>query len=243
MTIALPAGARAAISVTYDDALAVHREEVAPLLTERGLRGTFYCPAAAPDLHHHVEAWRGIAALGHELGNHTCWHPCRNADGKADWVGPYDLSRYEKKRILDEIRLANAVLRLIDGKTERTFAASCGQLTVGRGEHEEDFSADLRKDVLRIRSGRTQAPIPFEEAEFVVPHVGGDRRTADELIAIVEQARSGGGWLIVIIHGVGEGTHGHFIDPGEHRKFLDHLAKHRDDLWVAPTVDVARHLS
>ena len=41
----------ALICLTYDDALPVHRETVAPDLAERGLRGTFYVPAARADLH------------------------------------------------------------------------------------------------------------------------------------------------------------------------------------------------
>jgi len=66
----------ALVCLTYDDALPVHRQVVAPLLAERGLRGTFYIPAARDDFHNHLEDWRKVAAMGHELGNHSCFHSC-----------------------------------------------------------------------------------------------------------------------------------------------------------------------
>lgn len=240
----LPDGARAAISVTYDDALPVHRTLCAPMLSERGLRGTFYVPAAAADLHQHTAAWRDVATAGHELGNHTCWHPCRNDHNRMAWVKPtYDLRAYDERRIQDEIRLANRILHLIDGQTERTFAATCGHITVGPTEAPRDFTADLKQDLRCIRSGGTAAPVSLDAVGFIVPHVAADHRPAAELIAIVEAARAQGGWVIFMIHGVGAGTHNLHMLEDEHRQLLDHLAAHRDDLWVAPTVAVARHLA
>jgi hypothetical protein len=65
----------ALICLTYDDALPVHCKFVAPLLAERGLRGTFYIPAARDDLHEYLDDWRKAAAMGHELGNHSSFIP------------------------------------------------------------------------------------------------------------------------------------------------------------------------
>ena len=72
----------ALVCLTYDDALPVHRQVVAPLLAERGLRGTFYIPAARDDLHEHLADWRRVAEMGHELGNHSCFHTCRTRAGQ-----------------------------------------------------------------------------------------------------------------------------------------------------------------
>ena len=55
-----PAGQRCAVSLTYDDALPVQREIVAPLLAERGLAATFYLDAS-PGFTDHAEAWRAVA--------------------------------------------------------------------------------------------------------------------------------------------------------------------------------------
>ena len=85
---------KALICLTYDDALPVHREIVAPMLAARGLRGTFYVPAARDDLHEQVECWRSVAAMGHELGNHSCFHPCRTR-AEWEWKPPYRLEEHD----------------------------------------------------------------------------------------------------------------------------------------------------
>jgi peptidoglycan/xylan/chitin deacetylase (PgdA/CDA1 family) len=64
-----PRNQRAAVTLTYDDALPVHWQHVGPELESAGLRGTFnVMPHATFDKH--VEQWREMAARGHELGNH-----------------------------------------------------------------------------------------------------------------------------------------------------------------------------
>ena len=96
----------ALVCLTYDDALPVHCEVVAPLLAERGLRGTFYIPAARDDFHHHLEDWRKVAAMGHELGNHSCFHPCRTR-AEWDWKPPYRLEEYTRAQLEAGINLAD----------------------------------------------------------------------------------------------------------------------------------------
>jgi hypothetical protein len=47
-------------------------------------------------------------------------------------------------------------------------------------------------------------------------------------------------WLVVIMHGVGIGTHNSFIDADEHRRLLDWIAMQRD--WLhAVTMLEATH--
>lgn len=50
-----PEGKRGAVSLTYDDALPVHYERVAPLLEDHGLRATFYTNVLS--LGANPEAW------------------------------------------------------------------------------------------------------------------------------------------------------------------------------------------
>ena len=92
-----PAGKRACVSLTYDDALPRHFQEVAPTLERRGLRGTFYVPISG-GLLDHWDAWKAVAADGHELGNHTIFHPCRKDGEIYDWI---DRDSLPKVRSLD----------------------------------------------------------------------------------------------------------------------------------------------
>ena len=89
-----PGEPRCIVSLTYDDALPCHFESVAPLLEEHCIRGTFYVPCG-PALFAHADAWREVAAQGHELGNHTVFHPCRDQP----WLDEaYNLSHYTARR-------------------------------------------------------------------------------------------------------------------------------------------------
>ena len=44
-----------------------------------------------------------------------------------------------------------------------------------------------------------------------------------------------------MIHGVGEGTHGLYIDPEVHQSLVDYLER-QDSIWTAPVGTVARYL-
>ena len=73
---AWPEGHRAAVSLTYDDAIAASDLDVAiPHLDRARLRATFFLMGKAMSVAD-VPRWRAAAASGHELGNHTVNHPC-----------------------------------------------------------------------------------------------------------------------------------------------------------------------
>lgn len=230
----------ALICLTYDDALRVHRDVVAPALTERGLRGTFFVPAARDDLHDALDGWRAVAAMGHELGNHSCWHPCRTRPDW-DWKPSYRLEEYDRARIRDELRMANRVLYLIDGKTERSYGATCGDLACGPGPGES-FLDDIRDLFTVVRAGDSARPLAGLQA-FVVPSFHGDHRRAKEIITVADSMRGQpGAWMIVGMHGVGRGTHNSFISAEEHRRLVDWVAAQRE--WLeAVTVLEAAHRS
>lgn len=70
-----PQARQGAVSITYDDALSIHCEEVGPARQAHGLRATFYTNILS--LMRDPDAWREMASKGHELGNHSIFHPCR----------------------------------------------------------------------------------------------------------------------------------------------------------------------
>src|SRR5437868_7851332 len=88
-------GKKCAVVLTYDDALNVHLDNVIPLLDSLALKATFYLTAYSPGCAKRIDDWRKAAVRGHELGNHTLFHPCiGNAPGR-EWVTKdYDMSTY-----------------------------------------------------------------------------------------------------------------------------------------------------
>ena len=69
-------GKKCAVVLTYDDGLNIDLTNVIPALDSVGLKGTFYISDYFNGLNAQINKWRIAAAEGHELGNHTIWHPC-----------------------------------------------------------------------------------------------------------------------------------------------------------------------
>jgi hypothetical protein len=125
-----PNGARAAVVLTYDDAMDTHLDHAAPDLEAASLRGTFFLPGHSESLAKRLPEWRALAARGHELGNHAIFHPClrKPATGpEREWVRPeYALEGYTVERLRDEAAAMNTTLLALDGESVRTFAYNCG---------------------------------------------------------------------------------------------------------------------
>lgn len=235
-----PDGKKGAVSLTYDDALPVHYETVAPLLEENGLRATFYTNILS--LGRDPEAWRRVAAQGHELGNHSIFHPCRKSPGNTWLDDAYDLRTYTPRRWLDEMRAAGITLSLLDGKTERSFGNTCCNTELGEGAESHSLEPLVEELFIAGRGPLSKKTVRAETLNLnALGHFSGDARDFASLRAEIEAGVEAGGWTIYMIHGVGEGTHGLYIDPEEHRRLLRYLGG-RDDIWTAPLVDIARRL-
>jgi len=239
-----PNGERCAVSLTYDDGMPVHHREVAPLLAKGGLKATFYL-CALPRVTESIENWKDVAALGHELGNHTLFHPCRREPrGRFHWLAPhYDLCDYTPQRWMDEMRIANCLLRMIDGRAVRTFGNTCSNTTIGRGRNEKE----LDQLILRMfAAGRGPS-----NGEIVTParlNYGAlgcfqaDGKTFSALRKDIERAAECAGWIILMFHGVGKGTHASYIEIGEHASLVDYLVENSGTIWTSSVVDVVKYL-
>jgi peptidoglycan/xylan/chitin deacetylase (PgdA/CDA1 family) len=242
-----PKETRCAVSLTYDDGLPVHRSLVAPVLQEQGLRATFYVSihtrlTTSPE---QPESWREISLAGHELGNHSVFHPCRRRPPEAfPWLEEaFDLRSYSPSRLRSELEVANLVLRLIDGKTERTYGNTCCDTTIGAGEGELRMDGVLADLFVAARGSLTGTFAKPETVNLLdVGCIGADGRSLDELVGVVEETREQGGWAVFMIHGVGVGTHQFYLEPEVHREFLGWLARQRRTIWTAPFVEVAKYI-
>lgn len=231
-----------AVSLTYDDSVPIHYERVAPLLDEHDMQGTFYLTVSALG---NAEAWRAVAGRGHELGNHSLFHPCRRIPpGNYAWLPEYyDLADYTIGRFRDELAMANTTLNLVDGGKPRTYGNNCTNLTVGRGENEVPMDPVIDELFVAGRGAITNRPVDPTKPNFTrLGHYDGDGKTFEQLKAEIEEARRAGGWIIYMFHGVGEGTHNLFIADAEHQKLVEWLDEERASIWTAPVVDVAEYL-
>jgi peptidoglycan/xylan/chitin deacetylase (PgdA/CDA1 family) len=238
-----PSGRSCAVSLTYDDGLAVHHEYVGPALEARGLLGTFYVLVSGDPMQQ-FEAWRRLGAAGHEMGNHTVFHPCRrDRPDIYPWLDDgFDLRDYTPYRFVQELRVANLFLHLLDGRRVRTYGATCCDLHVGRDGHKTSIETLLRAErFLGARGTQTDrvTTVTRHLDLMNVGHTRADGRSFDELRDEIRAAKRAGGWLVYHVHGVGAETKELYMERAQHERLLDYLAAERD-VWVQPFITIVR---
>ncbi len=229
---------KAAVVITYDDALNVHLDNALPLLDSLGLKATFYLTAFADASKNRISEWRAAAAKGHELGNHTLYHPCLGNLAGRDWVkGEQDMSKYTLQRMENEIRMTNVFLEAVDGKKKRTFAYTCGDMKIG----DSLFMKGMKNDFVAARGVRNEMhtidKVDLYNTDCYV--VNGE--TGEQMIEWVKKAEQTGSLLIILFHGVG-GEHGINVSLDAHRKLLQYIKQQENKIWVAPMIDVAEYI-
>ncbi|MCF0041430.1 sialate O-acetylesterase [Dyadobacter fanqingshengii] len=231
-------GKKCAVVLTYDDALNVHLDNVVPALDSLSLKGSFYLTASSDAARNRIKDWRAAAANGHELGNHTVYHPCDATGPGMSWVKPeYDLSKYSLARIQDEIRMCNAFLKSIDGQSKRTFAFTCGHKKVAEGE----FIQTLSDEFIASRAVRHEMHSIEEQNLMDIDCYAMAGETGEELIELVKEAQQNGKLLVFLFHGVG-GEHALNVSNEAHSKLLHYLKEHEKDIYIDTMRNVAEHI-
>ena len=231
-------GKQCAVVLTYDDALNVHLDQAVPVLDSLGLKATFYVSGFFPGFSRRVEEWKTVATKGHELANHTLFHPCTGNTPGREWVKPdYDLSKYTPGRISDEIRMTNTLLHAVDGKTQRTFAYPCGDTQIGG----VPYFPQVADAFVAARGVHTEFLRIGQINLANVGAVGVNGQNGEQLIALVQKAMQSHSMLVFLFHGVG-GEHSLNVSLTAHRQLLQFLHQHRQQLWVAPFLEVAQHV-
>jgi peptidoglycan/xylan/chitin deacetylase (PgdA/CDA1 family) len=238
-----PKNKKAAVVLTYDDGLPSQIQYVIPQLEKANLKATFYLMGKMlKDTD--IPVWREVSRKGHELGNHSVYHPCWAKPGAKKSEPCHALQCYSLKEMLLEIELMNAFLHAIDGKTKRSYAYPCGKNVVG--EEEIDYAKPMLEKGL-VKSARSVyggvvnkvEDIRMEMAPVVVVN---NKMKAEELIPYVKEAIDKQGLCVFLFHGVGDNFH-YTIGKEEHQKLIDFLVKHKKELWVDTFLDVMSHVA
>ena len=226
-----PGGAKAAVVLTYDDAMDTHLDHAVPDLDAAGLVGTFFVPGHSESLAKRLPEWRALAARGHELANHAIFHPClrKPASGpEREWVKPeYALEGYTVERIRDEIAAMNTTLLAIDGETVRTLAYNCCDTTAGG----QSYVDAIRPLFLAARAGEDRIATDLRTLDpMLVPSWAARDVTGAQLINFGRKAVHAGGLAVFQFHGIG----GQWISVSReaHQELLAWLAANRQTVWT-----------
>jgi len=228
-------GKSCAVVLTYDDGLNVDLNNVIPALDSVGLKGTFYISDYFDGLKNQIFNWRKAAGEGHELGNHTIWHPCEGGRPGREFVKPEtDLNNYTVSRMVKEIKTMNNILKAIDGKEERTFAYPCGDTRI----HDTAYLDGLKNEFIAAR-GVTPEMLPINKIDlYNIGCYGINGQTGEQLIELVKKAMTTRTLLVFLFHGVG-GEHSLNVSLEAHSRLLHYLKQHENEIWIAPMIDVA----
>ena len=192
-------GRRCAVVLTYDDALNVHLDNAIPILDSLGLKATFFLSGYSGGCRERLSDWRLAAKNGHELANHSLFHPCAGKISGRSWVKPeYDLGSYTQQRLLDELRMTNILLESIDGKTSRTLAYPCGDTKVG----DSSFVDNIKNDFVAARGVKSEMSKLNNVDLFNIPAYGINGESGEQLIALVKTAMRDNRLLVFLFHGV-----------------------------------------
>lgn len=231
-------GKKCAVVLTYDDALNVHLDKAIPLLDSLNLKATFYVSANFTGFKNRVNDWRKVSEKGHELGNHTLFHPCNGQLPGREWVNPdYDLSTYSVQRMVDEIILTNTLLQAVDGKSKRTFAYTCGEMKIG----DTYFMDSLKNDVSAARAVRAQMHSIDQIDLYDIDSYMINGENGPALIELVNKALETESLLVFLFHGVG-GEHNLNVSLEAHSQLLHYLKQNERQIWIAPMIDVAAYI-
>ena len=230
-------GKKCAVVLTYDDALNVHLDNAIPLLDSLNLKGTFYLTAFSDGSKKRLNDWKKAAAKGHELGNHTLFHPCVGGAGR-EWVrAETDMRNYTVQRMESEVRMTNVFLQSLDNKQKRTFAFTCGDMKIG----DSPFIQGMKKDFVAARAVRHQMHKINEVDLLNVDCYAVNGESGTQMIEWVKKAVQTNSLLVILFHGVG-GEHSINVSSEAHRELLTYLKQNEKDIYIAPMLTVAEHI-
>jgi peptidoglycan-N-acetylglucosamine deacetylase len=238
--------AKAIICLTYDDALPSQLDNVIPQLDALNLKGTFFInsiPGSSDQLGHASSSlirWKAASARGHELGNHTLFHPCPQNLG---WEKEVALETYNLDELLAEVQTMHRYLNAITGdKKTRSFAYPCNITTLDG----TDYSGALRKlgivSYARVGGDQHSMITDFKNINpLQVPswHVM-EGTSEDALIAFVESVIQSKGLGVFQFHGVGGPLFE--VSAEAHKKLLTFLHENANRVRVLTFSDALREI-
>lgn len=210
-----------AVTLTYDDALNSQLTTAAPSLRAHGLKATFF----VTDVRSNPEPWSALLADGHELASHTFKHPCPKVN---TWVAPGDANEdYDMTRMATELDESVAMLQMLGQSPPYTFAYPCGITWIGEDQQsyvpliQERFSGARLAGGSAVQAGVDVYRVP---ATF-------STGTGEALIALAEQAKANGTWMVYGFHGIGADSNA--IAADAHEALLTYLDEQSDAFHIA----------
>jgi peptidoglycan/xylan/chitin deacetylase (PgdA/CDA1 family) len=238
-SIQWPRNKKAVIILTYDDGLSSQLNVAIPQLDKHKLKGTFFLDARITE--DQIPLWKAVSLKGHELANHSLYHPCSEKAFKSH--ERLYAENYDVVSILAEIKMMNKFLFMIDGKRERTYAYPCTETSVGGKDYVDSLTSSGLIKYARIGGDENTVITDISALhDMKVPSFAvTQNQDGKALIAYAEKIRQAGGVGILMFHGIG----GDYLSVSSeaHEKFLQYLKDHEKEIWITTFKEAMDHIS
>lgn len=233
-----PDGKKAAIILTYDDGLDSQLNIAIPQLDGFGFKGTFFLYSYLSETR--FATWKAASDNGHELGNHSLFHPCKGNGSKVKSSRFYSES-YDVPSMLREIGVMNKLIFAISGKKPTSYAYPCSETTVGGIDYVDSLKTSGLLKYARTGGDRVIVSDLRKLSYFRIPSYSvTPGSVSSSLINYAEDVLMQQGFGIYIFHGIG----GDYlsVDADEHLALLNYLNTHSDEIWVATFSEVMEYI-
>ncbi len=233
-----PEGKKAAIVLTYDDGLDSHLKNAIPQLNAYNIKGTFFLYGYLSE--NRFADWKKTSEIGHELGNHSLFHPCK-PNGSASKSPRFSSDNYDVPSMLREIEIMNKLLFAITGKKATSYAYPCSETVVGGIDYVDSLQQSGLLKYARIGENATIhtefSDLNFFKVSGYSVKAGSDAAT---LIRYAENVLKQEGLGIYIFHGIG----GDYlsVNAEDHLKLLQFLNEHTNEIWLTTFSEVMEYL-
>lgn len=232
-----PEGIKAAVSLSFDDGRLSQVDVGTPLLDQYGVKATFVVVPSAVEKR--LDKWKKAAANGHELGNHTLYHPC---SGNFSWSKEKALENYTLKKMREELIESNRQLEHLLGIKATVFAYPCGSTYVGRGVNTRSYVPLIAELFVVGRGWLNETPNDPSFCDFAqLTGMEMDGKDFDQILPLVENARKDGSWLVLAGHEIGES--GNQTTRTEMlKKLIAYAQDPANGIWIASMGEIARYV-
>lgn len=228
-----PEGKRAALSLSFDDARA-SQVDGAALLDGHNVKATFFVMPAGVEKK--LAGWRKVVASGHEIANHTVYHPCHG------WPRQNALADYTLQRMRQELLEANRRIQELLGVVPVTFAYPCARTHVGRDAEYRSYVPIVADLFIAARAGGGWIPADPARIDFMqLSATELDEKDFAQIFPVIEAARKSGSWVILAGHDIGKGG-AQTTRLATLEKLLQYAGDPANELWVAPVGVIAKYL-
>lgn len=232
-----PEGKKAAISLSFDDARESHPLIGKDLFRRLNAKVTYYVVPSG--MEPYLDEWKEIVADGHEIGNHTVYHPCT---GNFPWARNRALENYTLSSMKNELLSANQQIMEMLDVAPISFAYTCGNTFVGRGRDTKSYVPLIAELFENGRGWLNEASNDPEFADLsLLQGIEMDGKDFEDIKPLVDAAINSGTWLLLAGHEIGpDGFQTTRVNMLE--DLVGYVESRKDEIWLATVGDVASHL-